>query len=229
MNHTKPSLKPRKTPVQARSAATVESIFTATIQVLLETGFENLTTTKVAQRAGASVGTLYQYFPNKNALLASVLEQYLTTVVEAVESACNAVKGQSAEKIAAAIVNAYLDAKLNNAQASKALHSVAAEVGGVELRARMLQRYQIALCDALATASDAKFNDLKTLSFVLSTAMSGPVQALLTEEPTPKRIALLREHLGKLAGAYLKAFATPAIPSQAPRARGAHENLSGLI
>ena len=56
--------EPRKTPVQARSAASVAAILDATIQVLLRVGKEQLTTTLVAARAGVSVGTLYQYFPN---------------------------------------------------------------------------------------------------------------------------------------------------------------------
>ena len=58
------ALKPRKTPRQARSAATVEAIFEATIQVLLVDGYAGLTTTRVAGRAGVSVGTMYQYFPH---------------------------------------------------------------------------------------------------------------------------------------------------------------------
>ncbi len=209
MNIAKPTLAPRKMPVQARSTATIEAIFTATIQVLLEFGFENLTTTKVALRAGVSVGILYQYFPNKSALLAAVRQQYLATIVGAVESACTAAKGQSAQAIATAVVNAYIDAKLGNAQAAKALHAVAHELGGAEIHARMMQRYQIALCDALATAKDAQFNDLKTLSFVLSSAIGGPVLALLMDDPTPRRTAVLREHLATLASAYLAQYAVP--------------------
>ena len=50
--------EPRKTPVQARSAVTVEAISEATIQVLLSQGSDRLTTTRVADRAGVSVGTL---------------------------------------------------------------------------------------------------------------------------------------------------------------------------
>ena len=68
-----PLLDPRKTPVQARSAVTVDAILSATIQVLLAEGQERLTTTRVAYRAGVSVGTLYQYFPNKQDLLRAVL------------------------------------------------------------------------------------------------------------------------------------------------------------
>lgn len=62
-------LAPRKSPVQARSTTSVNAILEATVQVLLEVGKERLTTTRVAHRAGVSVGTLYQYFPNKSALL----------------------------------------------------------------------------------------------------------------------------------------------------------------
>ncbi len=59
------ALKPR----QARSQATVDAIFEATIQVLLKDGLPRLTTIRVAERAGASVGTLYQYYSHKEALL----------------------------------------------------------------------------------------------------------------------------------------------------------------
>ena len=59
------AFEPRKTPVQARSTVTVEAIYEATIQVLLSQGAERLTTTRVAERAGVSVGTLYQVLPEQ--------------------------------------------------------------------------------------------------------------------------------------------------------------------
>jgi AcrR family transcriptional regulator len=68
-------IQARKTPVQARAAVTVGAISEATIQVLLGDGVERLTTTRVAERAGVSVGTLYQYYPNKQAFLAAKLER----------------------------------------------------------------------------------------------------------------------------------------------------------
>ena len=82
------ALKPRKTPVQARAEVTVEAICEATIQVLLSHGAERLTTTRVAERAGVSVGTLYQYYPNKRSLLFAVLEHHLNNVAGRVEVAC---------------------------------------------------------------------------------------------------------------------------------------------
>src|ERR1017187_10195022 len=81
------AFEPRKTPVQARAAITVGAISEATIQVLLSHGADRLTTTRVAERAGVSVGTLYQYYPNKQSLLFPALEAHLDKVSEVVESA----------------------------------------------------------------------------------------------------------------------------------------------
>src|SRR6516225_1008903 len=86
--NTQTAFEPRKTPVQARSTVTVEAISEATIQVLLSHGSDRLTTTRVADRAGVSVGTLYQYYPNKQSLLFAVMEHHLGKVAEAVEAAC---------------------------------------------------------------------------------------------------------------------------------------------
>ena len=71
------ALRPRKQPVQARSETTVLAIYEASIQVLLSVGYRKLTTTRVAERAGVSVGTLYQYFPNRQALITSVIERWV--------------------------------------------------------------------------------------------------------------------------------------------------------
>ncbi|MGP0011307.1 TetR family transcriptional regulator [Pseudomonas sp.] len=59
----------RKQPKQARSNDLVDSILQAAIQVLAKEGMRRFTTTRVAERAGVSVGSVYQYFPNKAAIL----------------------------------------------------------------------------------------------------------------------------------------------------------------
>jgi AcrR family transcriptional regulator len=207
MAHTKAHLKPRKTPVQARSSSTVSSIFEATIQVLEDVGLERLTTTRVAERAGVSVGTLYQYFPNKSALLAAVLERYLVVIVEAVEQACQGARGKTLPEIAAALVNSFLDAKLGNPKASVVLYSVASEVDGAEIVMRMTQRSQIAICDVLATAKGAKFNDLRSVSYMLSTAITGPVQGLLASGAPQAMTETVRQHLLVMTLAYLQGSA----------------------
>lgn len=68
---------PRKRPRQDRSKATVDAILAATAQVLVSKGFDGLTTNAVAEAAGCSIGSLYQYFPNKEALVAALIEHHL--------------------------------------------------------------------------------------------------------------------------------------------------------
>src|ERR1700712_34178 len=101
--------------------ASVEAILDATIQVLLAIGKDRLTTTRVAQRAGVSVGTLYQYFPNKSALLKAVLERHLDAVVEAVEQVSREQRGNSLAQMGAALVTAFLAAKMRHVKASAAM------------------------------------------------------------------------------------------------------------
>ena len=69
MKPPKPPSAPRKRPVQARSAQLVEDILEAALRVLATDGPRRFTTVRVAAEAGVSVGSLYQYFPNKEALL----------------------------------------------------------------------------------------------------------------------------------------------------------------
>src|SRR5262249_21290917 len=142
---------PRKTPVQARAASTVDAISEATIQVLLKDGAERLTTTRVAERAGVSVGTLYQYYPNKQALLFAVLADPLGTVASAVEAACEQARGQPLADMIGAVVEAFLAAKLARVDISLALYQCAADVGGPALAKRVGQRSRKALEELLRT------------------------------------------------------------------------------
>ena len=66
---------PRKLPCQSRSKATFDAIVEATTQLLLREGYDRFTTARVASRAGVSIGTLYQYFPNKTALAVAVIDR----------------------------------------------------------------------------------------------------------------------------------------------------------
>jgi AcrR family transcriptional regulator len=79
------ALKPRKSAVQERSRFTVNSILEAAIQVFTEHGYGQTTTNLIAERTGVSVGTLYQYFPNKKAVLIELWERSMKDADEARE------------------------------------------------------------------------------------------------------------------------------------------------
>ncbi|WP_019528272.1 TetR/AcrR family transcriptional regulator [Dasania marina] len=74
--------KPRKIPKQGRALHTVDSIIEATQKILSNQGYESASTNYIAEVAGVSIGSLYQYFPSKEAIMASLVEK---TVVEAAE------------------------------------------------------------------------------------------------------------------------------------------------
>src|SRR6185503_5849702 len=99
--------EPRKTPIQPRAAVTVGAISEATIQILLKQGVNRLTTTRVAERAGVSVGTLYQYYPNKQSLLHAVLADHLDKVAAAVEGACEQARHTRLADMMRAVVEAF--------------------------------------------------------------------------------------------------------------------------
>src|SRR3954470_21450248 len=67
---------PRKLPSQERARATIDALLTATARILVKEGFDRASTNRVAEVAGVSVGSLYQYFPGKEALVAALVERH---------------------------------------------------------------------------------------------------------------------------------------------------------
>jgi AcrR family transcriptional regulator len=205
-------LEPRKTPIQTRSTVTVDSISDATIQVLLSVGPDRLTTTRVAERAGVSVGTLYQYFPNKHSLLFSVLEQHLNRVADAVERACRHNHGEQVSMMVDAVVQAFVDAKMERADISMALYAVATGQEETALVRKVGKRAQAALTSMLSTAPDARFDDLTLTSLLVFAAMGGAMRAILEggAPPPARMVRLLREQLVLLCRGFLMSVAAQA-------------------
>jgi len=201
-------LEPRKSPVQARSTASVDAILEATLQVLLQAGKERLTTTKVALRAGVSVGTLYQYFPNKSALLKAALKRHLDEVADAIELVCDQQKGQSLEQMAAALMTAFLAAKMRNAKTSVALYAVSSDVDGAKVAREMGVRANQAVVSMLMTAREQLTTDPQLVASMLQGVMAGVSRRLL-ESPAPeKEFDILQQEMIFLARVYLKACST---------------------
>jgi AcrR family transcriptional regulator len=210
-NHPPGVLEPRKTPVQARSAVTVEAIAEATIQVLLSQGADRLTTTRVAERAGVSVGTLYQYYPNKQSLLFAVLENHLNKVSSALEEACEEARGKPLADMLQTVVEGFVDAKMERTDISIGLYRIAAELDGATLVKRMGERSRRALKALLRTAPDASFVQEDFAVQMMLSAMAGTTRSVLEAGATPVMVRRLREHLVLLCQSYMEAVATRAV------------------
>jgi AcrR family transcriptional regulator len=81
------SLKPKKVPTQERARVTFESIVKAAARVLEKRGYAALTTNHVAKQAGIGIASLYEYFPNKESIVAAVIEETAESVVSELETA----------------------------------------------------------------------------------------------------------------------------------------------
>ena len=195
-------LEPRKTPQQSRSVITVQAINDATIQVLLKAGQERLTTVRVAERAGVSVGTVYQYFPNKQSLLFAVLEQHMDRVTRAVEEICAANHFETLEIMVTELVNRFVDEKLTDRETSVALYRIAAEPGGGLIVDRIRRRYEDAMLAMFQTARMPASADLKYMTHMIFLTMAGTIRGHLERSPSQKAVRQFREHLAKLILAY---------------------------
>jgi AcrR family transcriptional regulator len=89
----RPLTKPRKVASQERARATVDALVEATARILVKEGFDKASTNHIAEVAGVSIGSLYQYFPSKEALVAAVIERHQHEIMQTV-------RGELAEAIA---------------------------------------------------------------------------------------------------------------------------------
>ena len=196
-------LRPRKMPVQARSAASVDAILEATVQVLLRLGKERLTTRRVAARAGVSIGTLYQYFPNKRSLLQAALRRHMKGVVDAVEQVKCEQRGRSLAEMGAALASGLITAKMKEGKTGAKLYAVTADVEGQEISREMSQMMHRTICDMLSSSHE-RLQDPALVTTILQGMMAGVSRKLLESVEPDKQFQVIRRELVRAVTAYLE-------------------------
>lgn len=205
MDATHPQhLKARKRPRQARSSSTVDAIFEATIQVLLSGGTQRLTTTRVAARAGVSVGTLYQYFPHKQALLYALNERYLERLAERMEKACLSQHGKSTREMVEVLVSAYWEAKTERSDVTRALYSSAVELDNEALIEAFARRMDAATLAMLKSAPVADYPEMELVQVTLLAVIFGTVRNVFERNLPVHEQAAIRQQLTAMCAAYLE-------------------------
>lgn len=114
----KNSIKPRKLPAQERSKATYEAILKATAHVLADEGVDRVNTNRVAEVAGVSIGSLYQYFPNKESMMQALIDSYAKRLVEHLSGYLE----QLSKEPAAGAIRSYVKAMLSLPREDPELH-----------------------------------------------------------------------------------------------------------
>jgi AcrR family transcriptional regulator len=103
-----PPLSPRKAPRQARALITHDAIVEAAAHIIATGGLAAFNTNAVAERAGVSIGSLYQYFPNKDALMVALIRHQQTQQLDTLKAAVGAVKGGDLESVVRALIRAAM-------------------------------------------------------------------------------------------------------------------------
>jgi AcrR family transcriptional regulator len=196
----------RKQPKQARSAELVAAILDAAVQVLAKEGAQRFTTARVAEKAGVSVGSLYQYFPNKAAILFRLQSDEWRQTSELLRSILEDVRGSPLERLRT-LVHAFIRSECDEAEMRVALNDAARLYRDApqaqEARASGDRTVQVFMQEALPEASEAT----RTLAGDLITTTLSAVGKRFSETPrTSTEIEAYADAMADMFCAYLRAF-----------------------
>jgi len=168
----RPPTKPRKFASQERSRATVDALVEATARILVKDGFDKASTNRIADVAGVSVGSLYQYFPCKEALVAAVIERHQHEIMQTVRGELAEIQAQPLEKAMRTLVAVAVKAH----RVDPGLHRVLAEqiprVGKLE-KLETFNRENLVLFRTYLEGhrDEVRVDDLELASFVCVTSI----------------------------------------------------------
>jgi AcrR family transcriptional regulator len=168
----RPVTKARKVASQGRSRATVEALVEATARILVKDGFDRASTNRIAQVAGVSVGSLYQYFPSKEALVAAVIERHQQQITEMVRSELAGVLDQPVEKAVRKLVAVAIKAHRVDPKLHRVLAEQIPRVGKLEKLERFNgENYTLFRMYLESHRDELIVDDLELASFVCVTSI----------------------------------------------------------
>lgn len=175
----------RKRPVQQRSNHTVETILTAVEQILEREGIDRLTTGHVAERAGFSVGTVYQYFPNKHAMISALADQGQQRAQDAMLAEARRAAPCSLETVARIIVRGTL--RCHSDSADKVYAMIISRFDRREFD-HIKERHEMFAGFVHAVLTEFASQEIRPLDraacFILISALLGPIQCAFLGAPS---------------------------------------------
>jgi AcrR family transcriptional regulator len=199
---SKPDSTPRKQPKQDRSQATVEAILTATAHILAESGAEKFTTNRVAELAGVSIGSLYQYFPNKKALLFALAQQQAEQMLQLAQQHLTNVENLTIPEVIQQIVRAAIAAHSVNPRLHQVLHQQMSRdqvmpVGADLQMENLLRSFLEQRRDQL------KPNNLDLTLFIVSRTIESLIQRAILDQSNWLTNGELEQEITQLLSGYL--------------------------
>jgi len=200
---------PRKSASQERSRHTVAALVEATARVLVKEGYESTNTNKIAQAAGVSIGSLYQYFPNKEALVAAVVERHKQEMMQLFREALAAVMARPIDAGVRELVTVMIDAHRVDPKLHRVLVEQVPRNGRLEVEA--FDREACALIRGYLEAhrSELDVPDLDMAAFICVATVESLTHAAVVHRPEAlsDKAGLFVEDLTRLVVQYLKGSA----------------------
>ena len=194
---------PRKSPLQDRSKATVDAILKATTRILVKEGYDRCSTNKVALAAGVSIGSLYQYFPSKEALVGALIDRHARRMTEVVLAQAS-VPNRSLSEATRGLVKAMLAAHADEPSLHRVLMEQVPRTGRKQKlnevdrqNAALIRTYLDAYC------SELRPKNLDLAVFMLFHAVESITHAAVLEHPEYLRDQALEDGLVDLILRYL--------------------------
>lgn len=172
---------PRKKPQQERSRQTWRAIVDAATELLVEVGYHNLTTNKIADAADISVGSVYQYFPNKEAVVLSVVQDFLDRQYEILSTGLDEVRDEDLSVAVRHLVENMIEAKRDQPELSVILLEQLPPIGQHDILHELHDRSEALIQQALEERPETlRPDDLELAARVLITASHGILQDAIT-------------------------------------------------
>ncbi|MEM7662099.1 MAG: TetR/AcrR family transcriptional regulator [Pseudomonadota bacterium] len=198
-----PAVRPRKQPVQARSRAMVETILDAAARILIEEGLDDMTTNRVSERAGIGIGSLYQYFPNKQALVAELAHRHKQETLAAVKEV-TFTPDEPIQNIIRRIVRNHIRLHSVDPEMHIALARELPRLGVMDWHEELNHDIYKSLRKLFdAHPLTAKYANPDLVLFILRTSVEAIIHKAIIERDSDVRSGALEDELTRLVSSYL--------------------------
>ena len=202
----KKNVKPRKIAVQERSQTTVEAILDSTAHILSDGGGDALSTNRIAERAGVSIGSLYQYFPSKESIVSALTQRLIARKLAGIEERLAKIVTVDAdpERAIEVFVEFLVDLKIKNLKFERALMAYLIGNGdfalSTQLDEKVIQRIATVLEPLRARAPGF---DPDWSVFLLFHGLRGIIVSTSLQRADRLRDSSLKREIAKLVKGYL--------------------------